>query len=158
MLRLTTVLALSLLLLASPLFAAKKESKRGTDPAASIKKKLDASDLSTDVKASAKKVIDEHAQKLKDAQAKVEAVLTDEQKSAQKTARKDAKTAGKKRKEAKADIETALKLTDEQKTKLADAQKDLAVAQKDLHKALSGVLTSDQLAKVGLKARKKKNA
>ena len=146
------------LCVSSTLFAAKKESKRGGDPAAAMQKKLASSDLPADVKANAKKVIEEHAQKLKDAQAKVAGVLTEEQKAAQKTARKEAKTAGKKRKEAKADLDAALKLSAEQKTKLADAQKELASAQKDLQKGLEGVLTAEQMAKVGVKSKKKKNA
>lgn len=161
MCRTSSLLVASLLLAIAihpSLFAAKKESKRGGDPAAALQKKLASSDLPADAKASAKKVIEEHAQKLKDAQAKVAGVLTEEQKAAQKTARKEAKTAGKKRKEAKADLEAALKLSAEQKTKLADAHKELASAQKDLQKGLQGVLTAEQLAKVGLKTKKKKNA
>jgi hypothetical protein len=143
--------------LTSPAAFGKAKQKRKADPAARIKKKLDAAELSAESKAKANKVIDEHAAKLKEAQAKVDAVLTAEQAQAQKQARKDARTAGKKGKEAKAALEAALKLTPEQKTKLAAAQTALQAAQGELTKALRGVLSSDEIAKVGLKMKKKKN-
>ena len=149
---------LALLFLFDTAAFAAKDGKRKSDPAAAIKKKLDAAELATEKLTEAKKIVDGHAAKLKEAQAKVDAVLTSEQKAAAKTARKAAKTAGKKRKEAKADIQAALKLTDEQKTKLAAAEKELATVKQDLTKALSGVLNKEQLAKAGLKTRKKKNA
>jgi hypothetical protein len=148
---------LALLLTFSLTVHAAKENKKG-DPAAAIKKKLDSAELATEKLAEAKKIVDEHAAKLKDAQAKIDAVLTSEQKAAAKSARKAAKTAGKKRKEAQAEVQAALKLTDEQKTKLADAEKGLAAVKQELSKALSGILTKEQLAKAGLKTRKKKNA
>jgi hypothetical protein len=155
--RLFLVCLAALIVLDASAFAA-KEGKRKGDPAAAIKKKLDAASLPTETLTSAKKTVDEHAAKLKEAQAKVDAVLTSEQKAAAKTARKSAKTAGKKRKEAQAEVQAALKLTDEQKTKLAAAEKELAAVKLDLTKALSGILTKEQLAKAGLKTRKKKNA
>lgn len=153
---LLSTLSLVALIALVPLSAhAAKQNKKG-DPAAAIKKKLDAAGLATDKLADAKKIVDEHAAKLKDAQAKVDAVLTSEQQAAAKSARKSAKTAGKKRKEAQAEIQAALKLTDEQKSKLADAEKALAAEKQDLAKALSGILTKDQLAKAGLRTRRKK--
>jgi hypothetical protein len=134
------------------------KQRRKADPTARIKKKLDAAELSAESRAKANKVIDEHAAKLKEAQAKVDAVLTAEQQQAKKQARKDARTAGTKGKQAKADMAAALKLTPEQKTKLSAAEADLQAAQADLNKALRGVLSSEEIAKVGLKMKKKKNA
>jgi len=148
-------LSLSTLLVLSGATAHAAKQNKKADPVTTIKKKLDVAGLETDKLAAAKKIIDEHAAKLKEAQAKVDGVLTSEQKAAAKSARKSAKTSGKKRKEAKAELEAALKLTDEQKTKLADAEEALATEKKDLAKALSGILTKDQLAKVGLKTKKK---
>jgi hypothetical protein len=85
-------------------------------------------------------------------------VLTAEQKSARAAAQKSAKEAGKKRKDARADVTAALKLSDEQRTKYQAAQKSLRKAQKDMSTALRAALTSEQLAQVGIKPRKKKNA
>jgi hypothetical protein len=144
-------------LLHSTAFAA-KDSKRKGDPAAAIKKKLDAAGLATDKLGEAKKIVDEHAAKLKEAQTKVDGVLTAEQKAAAKSARKAAKAAGKERKAAKAEIQAALKLTDEQKTRLATAEKELADAKQAVAKSLSSVLTKEQLGQAGFKTRKKKNS
>jgi len=143
---------------ASGSLAAGKKNKREKDPTASIRKKLAAAELPSDVLAKANKVVDDDAPKLKEAQAKVDAVLTTEQKQARRQAQKDAKTAGKKRKEAQAEVTAALKLTDEQKTKLAAAERELKSAQAALTKDLRGVLSADQLAKAGIKTKKKKNA
>src|SRR4051812_13032271 len=68
-----------------------KKQGRGADPAEAIKKKLTKSDLPADAKAKATKVIDEHASQLKEAQGKVDAVLTADQKHAQMQAKKNAK-------------------------------------------------------------------
>jgi hypothetical protein len=85
-----------------------------------------------------------------------EAVLTSEQKAARAAAQKAGKEAGKKRKEIAAEVSAAMKLTAEQKTKYDTAEKELAAAQSSLQKALRGVLSADQQAKIGLKERKKK--
>jgi hypothetical protein len=138
-------------------FAAGKKN-RERNPAAQIKKKLAAADLPADALAKANKVVDENAPKLKEAQAKVDAVLTAEQKKARRQALKDAKTAGKKRKQADAEALAALKLTAEQKSKLSTAEQELKSARAALNKDLQGVLSKEQLAKVGIKTRKKKNA
>jgi len=134
----------------------KDRKKKTVDPAARIKKKLAAAELSADVLAKANKVVDEQAPQLKEAQAKVDAVLTDEQKKARREALKAAKTSGKKRKEAQAAVESAMKLTTEQKSKLAEAEKEMAAAQAAVQRSLRDVLTPEQLAKAGIKSRKKK--
>jgi hypothetical protein len=142
----------------APTFAAAGKKDRKSDPTARISKKLESAGLSADALEKAKKVIAEHAAKLKDAQAKADAVLTSEQKAAQKSAQQAAKTAGKKGKESKAEIEAALKLTAEQKTKLADARQALAKEEASLTSDLKSALGDDQFAKLGLKTKKKKNA
>jgi len=126
------------------------------DPAARIKKKLAAAELPADVLAKANKAVDEQAPKLKEAQAKVDAVLTDEQKKARREAQKTAKESGQKRKQSQGAIESAMKLTTEQKSKLAEAEKELAAANAAVQRSLQGVLTPEQLAKAGIKSRKKK--
>jgi len=139
----------------SPSLAAGKKNKGQKDPAATVKKKLAAAELPAETLAKANKVVDDDAPKLKEAQAKVDAVLTKDQVKARRQAQKDAKTSGKKRKEAQADVAAALKLTDEQKSKLATAESELKAAQAALMRDLRGVLTQEQLAKAGLKAKKK---
>ena len=152
------LLAAGISLAATAEAAKPKKKNRGSDPAARIKKKIDAADLSTESKAKVKQVIEQDSPKLKEAQAKVDAVLTAEQKQAQKQAMKDAKTSGKKGKDAKAAVTAAMKLTDEQKTKLASAEADLKAAQSALTKDLRGALSSEEFAKLGLRTKKKKNA
>jgi len=139
----------------SPAVAAKK-NKGQRNPADQIKKKLAEADLPTDTLEKAKKIVDENGPKLKEAHAKVNGVLTAEQQTAKKQARKSAKASGKKGKQAKAEIEGAVKLTAEQKTKLASAESELKSARANLTKELGGVLSRDQMAKVGLKTKKKK--
>lgn len=128
--------------------------KKG-DATAGIKKKLASAELPADVLAKADKIVAENAPKIAEAQAKVDAVLTDEQRAAQKTARKAAKDAGKKGREAAAEIEAALKLTPEQKTKRDEAQRSLTAAQNEMNTALRAVLNEEQQAKVGLNKRRK---
>lgn len=140
----------------TPSFAAGKKNKDRKDPSAAIKKKLSAADLPTDVREKANKVVQDDAPKLKDAQAKIDSILTAEQKQARKQAQKDAKTSGKKRKDAQASALAAMKLTDEQKSKLSAAESELKSAQAALMRDLRGVLSPEQIAKVGLKTKKKK--
>jgi len=134
----------------------KDRKKKAGDPAARIKKKLAAAELPADVLAKANKAVDEQAPKLREAQAKVDAVLTDEQKQARRQAQKTAKESGQKRKQSQSAIESAMKLTTEQKSKLAEAEKELASANAAVQRSLQGVLTAEQLAKAGIKSRKKK--
>ena len=140
----------------SPSLAAGKKNKGQKDPTASIKKKLAAADLPAETLAKANKIVDDDAPKLKEAQAKVDAVLTKDQVKVRREAQKAAKRSGKKRKEAQAEVAAALKLTDEQKSKLASAESDLKAVQSALMRDLRGVLSQEQLAKVGLKTKKKK--
>lgn len=151
------VIALLAVLIASPAQAAKKDKKKDSrDIGASIKKKLTAADLPSDVREKANKVIEADSPKLKEAQAKLDAVLTTEQKQARRTAQKEAKTSGTKRKQAQSSIDAATKFTGDQRTKLASAESDLKSAQAALMKNLQAVLTSEQFEKAGFKAKKKK--
>lgn len=135
-----------------------EKKKKKNDPAAAMKKKLDDAGLGADALEKAKKIVDEHAPKIAEAQAKVDSILTDEQKKARGAAQKAAKDAGKKGKEAQAEINAALKLTDEQKGKMEEAQKALTAATNARNEALGAVLTDEQKAKVGIaKGKKKKN-
>jgi hypothetical protein len=141
----------------TPAFAAGKKNKKQDrhDPVASIKKKLAAADLPTDAREKADKVIADDGPKMKDAQAKIDSILTAEQKQAQRQAQKDARTSGKKGKDAKADVAAAMKLTDEQKSKLSAAEGELKSAQAALVRDLRSALSPEQFAKTGLKTKKK---
>src|SRR4051794_35487229 len=143
-----TIGCLFCLICISPALAAKK-NKGQRNPVEQIKKKLAAADLPSDALEKANKVVAENAPKLKEAQAKVDSVLTAEQRNAKKQARKNAKTSGKKGKQAKADIAAAVKLTPEQKTKLAAAESELKSARAAIARDLGKVLSADQMAKVG---------
>jgi len=143
---------------AVPALAAAGKKDRKGDPSARISKKLDSAGLSAEALEKAKKVIAEHSAKLKEAQAAADAVLTSEQVAAQKSAMQAAKTAGKKGKDAKADVEAALKLTAEQKGKLDEAKKTLAKEEASLTSDLKSALGAGDFAKLGLKTKKKKNA
>jgi hypothetical protein len=133
-----------------------QEKKKKKDASAGIKKKLDDAELPADVLEKAKKVVDEHAPKIAEAQAAVDAILTDEQKKARNAATKAANEAGKKGKERQAEIDAALKLTDEQKGKMEEAQKGLTAATNARNEALGALLTDEQKQKVGIKGKKKK--
>jgi hypothetical protein len=134
-----------------------KKKKKGGDPTG-MKKKVDSAELPPDVKDKVLKILDEHAPKMKEAQDKVNAILTADQQKARRAAQKAATDAGKKGKEAQADVNAAIKLTDEQKAKMEEAQKAAAAARADLNKALSEVLNDEQKAKLGMKGGKKKKA
>ncbi len=153
------LIALLAVLITTPAEAAKKDKNKGSrDISASIKKKLTAADLPSDVREKASKVIEDDSPKLKEAQTKLDAVLTTEQKQARKTAQKEAKTNGTKRKQAQSSIDAATKFTDGQQTKLTSAETELKSAQAALMKNLQAVLTPEQIEKVGLKTKKKNKA
>ena len=142
--------------IAAPTAFAKAKDNKKADPSARIKKKLAEAELPAETLAKANKIVEENAPKLKEAQKKVDDALTSEQKQARRQALKNAKSSGKKRKQIQAEAVAAMKLTPEQKAKFDAAEKELKSAQAALTKDLHGALTKDQLAKAGLKAKKKK--
>ena len=130
--------------------AKKANRKQAAGPVAAIEKQLASLELGPDQKEKVDKILADYKPKF--AQNKA-AALTAEQKKAQKEAQEKAKADGKKGKEARAEVEAALKLTDEQKKARADNQ----ALQANLKKDLAGVLNAEQLGKVGLGGKKKKN-
>lgn len=133
--------------------AAKKD--KGKDATARLQKKLSAAELSPETRTKVKEVLAKNAAKLKEAQAKIDAVLTAEQKQARDQAKKDARASGKKGKEARAAVEGAMKLSAEQKSKLSAAEGELKSAQAALTKELRSAMSSEEFAKAGLKTKKK---
>ena len=132
-----------------------KKKKKG-DPTTGLKKKLAAAELPADVLEKANKIVEEHGPKIAEAQAKVDEILTPDQRRAKRQAQKAAKEAGKKGKEAEADVAAAVTLTDEQKEKMAAAEKDVQAAREAMNAALREVLDDEQEAKVGIKGKKKR--
>jgi len=135
--------------------AKKDKKKAGNDPTAGLVKKATDEGLPEDAIAKIKTAAAEHGPKLKEAQAKVDSILTDEQKKARGEATKAAKAAGKKGKEAKADVDAALKLTDEQKKSIEASQKQLEECMAAFRKAATDSLTDEQKAKLGVAKKKK---
>src|SRR5262245_22132225 len=76
-----------------------KKRQRKNDATARIKKKLQEAGLPADVQEKINRILAEQGPKVSEAQAKVDGVLTAEQKQARATAQKAAKEAGKKKKE-----------------------------------------------------------
>ncbi len=75
-------------------------------------------------------------------------ILTDTQRTAEREAQKNAKSAGKTPQEARKAVDEALKLTDEQKTKMLELQrKQQAFAAKTIEE-LKKILTTEQQAKL----------
>jgi hypothetical protein len=103
----------------------------------------------------------EWSDKLKTAfpKGQMETYLTDEQKAAAKTARAEAKSAGKKGKEAKEALDAAIKMTDEQKEKLKAGAKEWNDLKSQVEEKVRELLTDDQKSKMPApKKRKNKKA
>jgi hypothetical protein len=152
--------ALGLIALIGVAFGAqneKKGKKAKADPAAQLKTQLATLDLTAEQKEKLEKIYAEHGPKVKAAQDKVAASLTDEQRKARTEAQKAAKAAGTKGKQAEEEAVAAMKLTDEQKKAYDEATKGVREAQAAMRSAASEVLTAEQREKVKLGGGKKKN-
>lgn len=134
----------------------KKKGGKKADPTSKLRDKVAAAELGDELAAKVNKIIDEHAPKLKEAQAKVDAVLTDEQRRDRRAAQKAANEAGKKGKAAQEEINAAVKLTDEQQKKMDEAQKELNAVRAEMNKAINANLTDEQQQKLGTKGGKGK--
>jgi Spy/CpxP family protein refolding chaperone len=133
-----------------------KKKRGAADPTAAMAKKLESVELTADQKTKLEAINKEHGPKLKDAQAKVDKILTPEQIKARREAQQAAKAAGKKGKEAQDSVNEALKLTAEQKKAMDDAQKDLRDAQTAYNTAVAGILTAEQKEKAKIGGKKAK--
>ena len=137
----------------------KKNKNKGNDPTAQVVTKATEEGLPEDAIAKIKAAAAEHGPKVREAQAKVDSILTDDQKRARGEATKAAKAAGKKGKEAKADVEAAIKLTPDQQKQMTEAEAKRDEAMAAFRKAAGDSLTDEQKSKIGLsgKGKKKKN-
>lgn len=154
--RFTTCCAIILFLATSLVAGDKAKPKKGKKakpaPVQAAFKLPDGIALTADQQAKLDDLKTQYATKLADAQKKISDVYTEEQRTRQMTARRDATAAGKKGKELKAAVDAAVELSDEQQKKLADAQKDQKQLTKEVRKQVVALLSGEQ--KQQLKSKK----
>jgi hypothetical protein len=136
----------------------KKGKKKDALPPqlAGVQAKLADLDLNDDQKKKVEATLAEFAKKYADAAKRATGNLTDEQKNAVRDAMKQAKADGKKGPELKAAAENAVKLDDEQKKARDEGAAELKKLGNDLRASLGEILSAEQLDKLGLKGKKKK--
>ncbi len=150
------VLALAVLI-AAPVWAAKEEKKKEKGARAASR----AFELPTTITLSAEQmtklaeVKKEFEPKLEVLATKQRGILTAEQKKARQEASKAAKAAGKKGKEAQADIAAAMKLTDDQKKQQEEVDKEMKELNGKIRDQISSFLTAEQKANLTTKKKKK---
>ena len=131
----------------------KKGNKKGPSPTARFVEKLELTDVQKEQAAAIDK---EFAPKLAEINKTRLAMLTDEQKTAEKEARKAAKDADKTPAESRKAVDEALKLTDDQKAKMKDIQKQNTELNGKIVEALKKFLTAEQIEKLPKVGRGKK--
>ena len=123
----------------------KKKEKKAPSPSQRFVEKLELTDAQKEQVAAVDK---EFAPKLAEINKTRVALLTDEQKQAEKDAQKANKEAGKKGPEARKAIDEALKLKDDQKTKMKEISKKQTEVNTELLAALKKFLTPEQQEKL----------
>ena len=152
------VLALAVLI-ASPVWAAKEDKKKEKSGGKAVAKAFELPSiitLSGEQMTKLAEVKKEFEPKLEAAFKKQNDILSAEQKKARQEASKAAKAAGKKGKEAQADIAAATKLTDDQKKQQDEVSKELKELNGKIREQISSFLTEEQ--KTHLTPMKKKKA
>lgn len=148
--KLAGCLSLALLLTGS-VFAAddakadKGKGKKAPVVAVQLPKDIE---LTADQKTKLEGVNKEFAEKLAEAQKKLDSVLTDDQKKARLAAMKEVRTGDKKGKEAREAIDKAIALKDDQKKAYEEASQGLADVRLAALKKAAEFLTDDQKAKI----------
>lgn len=94
--------------------------------------------------------------KLKELAKKQGEILTAEQKQARQAAMKSAKEAGKKGKEAKAEVDAAVKMTEEQKKQQEVVGAEIKEVQGKVREAINAFLTEEQKTHIKVPGKKKK--
>ncbi len=148
------VLVLALVLaISAPLMAQEKDRKKGGKrPKAAAregftvvpKQWLEGLELTAEQKEKLEELNKEYGPKLKEARAKMDGIVTDEQKKARAEAMKAAKEAGKKGKELREAVDAAVQLTDEQKAKMAEVKKAMGPLQREIREKFMALLTPEQ--------------
>ena len=131
----------------------KKKKGRQAGAAAALKKQLEEVELTAEQKEKIEAIIAKHSAAITEAQQDVSELLTPEQRRARAAAMKAARDAGKKGKDARADVEAAIQLSPEAKAKLAEAEKAARDAQMKLRQEVAAVLTPEQREEAGLQTR-----
>jgi len=151
------VLALAVLI-ASPVWAAKEDKKKdkANKAVAKVFELPTIITLSAEQMTKLAEVKKEYEPKLVELNKKQASILTDEQKKARQEAMKATKAAGKKGKEAKADVDAAVKLTDDQKKQQEEVAKESKELTGKIRDSIASFLTEEQ--KTHLKPMKKKKA
>ena len=139
------VLAVAVSVSADETKGKKKKDKKPPSPTARFVEKLDLTDAQKEQAAAVDK---EFAPKMAEINQTRQALLTDEQKTAEKDARKAAKDAGKTPAESRKAVDEALKLTDDQKAKMKDIQKRNTELNGKIVQALKKFLTAEQIEKL----------
>jgi hypothetical protein len=146
---------------ALPLAAAAKEAKEKKKHAlpgqlGAIQSKVAGLDLKEEQQEKIKSILDKHKEKFAAASKKMSGNLTEEQQKTMHDAMKQAKADGKKGAELKAAVAEAVKLSDEQQKAKEEGSKELKEITAHLKKALEEVLSAEQIEKLGLAGKKKK--
>ncbi len=118
-----------------------KKANGQANPVFAIPKEIT---LTAEQQAKVDEIKKEQGPKVAELTAKVDAVLTAEQKSARKVANAKNKADGKKGKEAKAAVDEAMKLTDDQKKQQSELQPELTKLQQSIKEQINGLLTDEQ--------------
>lgn len=153
------VTAVSLMFAASLLAAdenkAQKKPGKGQRGAAALFKLPQEVQLTAEQQAKVKELAAQFGPRMADLAAKEKAIVTPEQLKARQEAMRKAKEAGKKGKDAKAEVEAALKISAKQKQQLAEINKSKQALQQEARDALMSLLSEEQKAKLPKKGDKK---
>jgi len=135
---------------AAPAIAADKKKKKVPN----VVRVPKGIELTTDQKTKVEALNKEFGPKLAECKAKVNSIITADQKKARAEALKKAKADGKNKKEANAAANAALAITADQKAKQAETKKAMGTLNKEIRVKFAALLTDEQKAK--LKGGKKK--
>jgi Spy/CpxP family protein refolding chaperone len=144
-------LIVSLLVVGNVLAAERRNADPGQPAGAAanpLMEMLSDLNLSVEQKAKIEKLNKEFGPKFKRVFARMQSVLTAEQKRARTEAVKAALAAGKRGNELKDAIHSAVTLSEAQEAKMAEAAKEMAELQKTLHAKTVGLLTPEQKEKL----------
>lgn len=148
------------MLLVSPVLAAdkakKKKPRKRPAPGAQlfqVSKKIKLDDKQKEALAALRK---EYAPRVKEAFAKIGAVMTPERRKAAAAALKKARDEGKKGKELRKARLEALKLSEEDVKQLKSAQAELAKLRKEIQGKIRGLLTDEQKEQIKSKRKPRK--
>lgn len=138
---------------------AKKKGKKQPNVQIQALKLPDSIELTDEQKEKVAALKKEYTPKFAALQKKNREILTPEQAKARRTAMKEARDAGKKGKELREAVSSAVKLSDDQEKQMKEVTGEIRKLNTEIRGKLETVLTSEQLAKIKKpgKAGKKKN-